>query len=358
MGRWCSMPLQGKQYSGTRIISVYVTCVPKNMKQHANTNVFTQQQTALLKLKSTQSVMEAFWTHFWKEIDNFLAQGEKLILCGDWNENIYDREYFKEFYDRNLIPAVISHHENAPATFARGSYPIDEIFVSSSLEIKACGYLEQSRNAGDHRPVWIEVTQADALGINPPPVTSYAARSLKTNDPRIVSKYNKVLEEQFEINGVYNRALNLYNNYSIPLTPTQCAEYDRLDQDRDKAMKYAERKCRKLHTGDIPWSPELQHVRDLKLYIKLTIRRKKGHYVGAQYLIRLSKKAGVNFVYLSLPNLDIELQKANKIYKIAKKNSVDFLRSSFLTSLAEAKEKNGEGKKASIIRRIIRTEEQ
>ena len=358
MGRWCSMPLAGKRGSITRIISVYVTSIPTSQHSLGCVKVYAQQQASLLKLKSTQTVEEAFWTDFWIAIDSYLENGEKLIICGDWNEDLYNQEFFKEFKNRNLIPAVITEHTSrAPPTHANGSVPIDEIFVSASLDIQACGFLEQGRNGGDHRPVWIEVFKEDALGTSLPPVATYAARRLKMADQRIVAKYNKILEEQFEKYDIYNRALHLYNSPHEQLSPQQCAEYDLLDQDREKCMKYAEKRCRKLHAGNIPWSPTLQLIRDQKLYIKLTIRRKKGHHVGARYLIRLSKKAGFNFVNLSVDDLGKQLQKATYNYKLAKEKASDN-RKSFLTSLAEAKERNGEGKKAKIILQLKKTEEQ
>ena len=281
MGRWCSMPIDGKRGHRIRIVSVYVPTIPKSTIAPGCIKVYAQQKASLLHLKSTENVTDAFWKNFWMAIDKYLEDGDKLIICGDWNEDLYNLQFFEGFAKRNLIPAVTgTHKKRAPPTFTNGSFPIDEIFVSSSLEIKACGYLEHSRNGGDHWPVWVELLKEDALGTTIPPVPTFAARRLKTSDPRVVNKYNKILEEQFEKYNIYNRALKLYNTMNGQLTPQQCTEYDLLDRDRDRAMKYAEKKCRKFHSGNIPWSPTIQLIRDQKLYIKLTIRRKKGTEKG------------------------------------------------------------------------------
>lgn len=357
MGRWCSMPLQGKNGTIVRVMSVYVTNPPSDKKDHGNKKVFSQQKATLLQQKSTQPVMKVYWSDFWREIDSYIEAGEKLVICGDWNNDLRDTEFLKPFQDRQLVPVSTTRHPNAPATFSDGSYPIDDIFVSSSLEVTACGFLEHGRNNGDHRPVWLELDKVDALGSLMPSVERYEARRLKLNDPRIVSKYNSILEELFDEMNIYHRCLHLYNSMGDTLTNEQCVEYDLLDRDREKAMKLAERKCRKLHYGCLPWSPKLQKARDIKLYIRLTIRRKKGHKVGARYLTRLSKKAGKKLDHLSLDSLGIELQKATKNYKEIKNEAIDHRRS-FLDSLAEAKEKNGEGTKAKIISSLKLIEEQ
>ena len=180
MGRWCSMPIQGKIGQIIRLVSVYVPHVPTDSKTHGNKTVYEQQKAALLKLKSTKPVIEAFWTDFWRQIDTWLDQGEKLIISGDWNEDVYESTLRDPFKARELIPIITTKNKSpAPPTYNNGRYPIDEIFGSSCLDIKASGFLEHGLHNGDHRPIWIELDKNDALGTDPPPIMSFEARRLK-----------------------------------------------------------------------------------------------------------------------------------------------------------------------------------
>ena len=305
LGRWTSMLLRGKQGVVTRFVSVYVPCCSKT---HGNKTVFSQQQRALLKQKSTKGVIKSFWTDFWSTVDEWLAAGEQLIISGHWNQNIYSKSLVKEFEDRSMIPVITKTHEEvAPPTYNNGSYAIDEIFASSSLQIEACGYLEHGQNTGDHRPIWVEMTKQSVLGLKVPPVPSHKIRRLKCSDPNVVKKYNTILEQEFHKYDVYNRAMKLYSQFGDTLTPEQWAEYDDLDRIRSKAMKKAEKQCRKLHMGAIAWSPEMQYTRNAIQYIKLTIRKKKGRKVSARFLIRLSQQLRMNFVHMSINALEKEL---------------------------------------------------
>ena len=250
------------------------------------------------------------------------------------------------------------HKGKSPATYNNGSYPIDDFFASSGLKIKECGYLSHGENCSDHRPIWVDLTTTSVFGANPPTVMSIKARRLKTTDPRIVKKYNTILEEEFERNNIYTRVLKLYNVFSNNLTPEQCAEFDVIDRLRSKAMKKAERKCRKLHMGAIPWSPQLHHAaRELIQYIKLMIRKKKGRKIGARTLIRLQRKAKCNLKNHSIEELEKELDVAYKLYKNLKKEA-ESLRLAFLEALAISLEAEGKGKKAKIIEGMIKLEEQ
>ena len=267
LGRWCSMKYRGEQGCVTQIVSVYFPCLSKT---HGNKTVYCQQQAGLLHLKTTKSVEEAFWSDFWKDIDQWLQQGKNLIIGGDWNTIIHSSPLVETFASRNIFPVITGQHDGpAPATYNNGSYPIDEIFATPGCKIKSCGYLDHGENCSNHQPLWIDFYTESLLGSNPPPVMNIKARRLKTNDPRIVDKYNTVLEEEFEKFDVYTRALELYNECSDTSTATQCAEYKLLDAIQTKAMKKAERKCQRLKMGAVPWSPAIKRACKLIQYIKL-----------------------------------------------------------------------------------------
>ena len=134
-------------------------------------------------------------------------------------------------------------------------------------------------------------------------------------------------------------------------------EYDHLDEPREEAMYKAERKCRKLHMGAIPWSPTLQLARVKVQYIKLTLCRKQGRKVSARYLMCLSKKAGINYENISNRKLEKLLYKALQEYKAIKKEYKQ-LRKSFLEYQAKNLEAEGKGKKANIIRNLKMIKEQ
>ena len=87
---------------------------------------------------------------FWTDIDTWIEAGEKLIIGGDWNRNVYDKNMRDEFASRGRRPVITSQHAGAPETYSDGSYPIDEIFATDSLEIHKCGFLEHGANKSDH----------------------------------------------------------------------------------------------------------------------------------------------------------------------------------------------------------------
>ena len=181
IGRWCSQTLRGINGMITRIVTVYVPC---NSKSHGCKTVFAQQQAALLKSKISKGVIKRFWLDFWAMVDNCIEKGENLIIGGDWNRNVTSKQIIAEFEERHMYPVITGTHGiNGPATYNKGSYPIDEIFATPTLSIHACGYLEHGLNNSDHRPIWIELDKEEILGTIPPPLIKSQARRLQMRDP-------------------------------------------------------------------------------------------------------------------------------------------------------------------------------
>ena len=279
MGRWTSQLLRGKGGLKLRIISVYFATA---QKEHGRKKIYMQHKLALLKLNVKDSVYEAFWKDFWKQIDDWKEKGEQLVICGDWNCDVRKKIFRKDFDDRQLIPCNITKHgENGPGTYSRGSKPIDEIFVSSTLQIVQCGYLAHGEAAGDHRPIWVDFTKVSAFGSKLQDTPSYQARRLKCNDPRIVDRYNRLLLQELRDQKMFSRLEELYKNFTVPLSNAQILELEQLDTIRFNAMVKAEQGCRKLRMGDVNWSPKLQHCIDTLRYLKLSLKRRTNYRVSA-----------------------------------------------------------------------------
>ena len=202
-----------------RIVSVYFATA---QKEHGRKKIYMQQKLALLELNKKESVYEAFWQDFWDSVNKWKENSEQLVICGDWNVDIRKQSFRSQFFHHQLIPSNIQRHGiNGPGTYSRGSKPIDEIFISNTLQLQACGYLAYGDAAGDHRPIWIEISKVNAFGSKLHQALSPKARRLKCLDPRIVRNYTQVMLEELRKKKVFSRLYKLYQEFQTPLTLTQ-----------------------------------------------------------------------------------------------------------------------------------------
>jgi hypothetical protein len=207
LGRWSWTLLRGKENKLTRVVSVYVPCIARTFGCR---KVYCQQQKALLKMGKVGSVLKVFWEDLWSQVDTWREEGNQLIMAGDWNTDVQNKEFLQPFLERSMVPAITHQHgTQGPETFSGGSMPIDEIFCSSSLQVQAAGYLQHGQATGDHRPIWIDVTTDSFLGADRQPLPSYKARRLKCQDPRIVVKYNTVCSNLLQTTATINHVQEL-----------------------------------------------------------------------------------------------------------------------------------------------------
>ena len=80
------------------------------MSKHKHKKVMCQQQRALLSMGIKDNVLAVFWRDFWNEVDQWLDDGEQLVISGDWNTDVTKDSFLKEFDKRELLPAISSLH--------------------------------------------------------------------------------------------------------------------------------------------------------------------------------------------------------------------------------------------------------
>jgi hypothetical protein len=141
-----------------------------------------------------------------------------------------------------------------------------------------CGYTDFEF---DHRCLWIDVPYTIAFGHKIPPIVRAAAQRLKGEDPRVVKKYQDNFISALKKLYLINRADILYEVATHPPTTAQQQhEWNTIDDLRVHAMKKSEQHCRKLGTGETPWSLAYQQGRDKVDAVSTLLQRRGGAKIG------------------------------------------------------------------------------
>ena len=87
------------------------------------------------------------------------------------------------------------------------------------------------------------------------------ARRLQCKDPRTVDNFIRRYEQFIIENKLLEQAELLESQSTCPLSSTLQKKYEEFDNLRCKGVALAERKCRKLRMGQVPFSPTVQLLR-------------------------------------------------------------------------------------------------
>ena len=107
---------------------------------------------------------------------------------------------------------------------------------------------------GDHRLFVIDFATQDLVGSHPPKVVRPTSRRLNTKLPGVADRYTKTLEELILKHRMIERTGETHLKYNSKKTFTK--KLNSLDRELGDYMRHAEKKCRKIKSGRIPFSPE------------------------------------------------------------------------------------------------------
>ena len=188
MGRWSFVHFRRRDCPPLTVISAYQVC-PNPTNSLGNT-AYHQQIRALnaaghCPLHPRQAFMRDLGTF----VDTLLTRGHDIILGGDFNESLEDRNsgLLKLIATYDLTDPFLSrfpHHENF-GTHSMGSRRIDSVFLTPGLlpSLKKIGYAPfDYATSSDHRPILLDFDTRTLFGQFHDPIPSSTSRILKTKD--------------------------------------------------------------------------------------------------------------------------------------------------------------------------------
>ena len=361
LGRWTWLLFEGHNNYRTRIISAYVPCKSNSGK---DATVYQQQK----RYYESQGIRLCPRALMIKELTDLIKtwedKGENIVLFIDCNENLHKQGQIQRLLvgDKcKLIDPIRRKFgtANAPPTYHRNnSYPIDSVFVSKRLRhITYGGWLRFGEGIGDHRVIYIDLPVQLLLGENkfviPPP----SVRRLKCNDPRVVDRFNTILEEQYRQHKTLTRIEHLNQTFHIPLNETEQIELEKIDRISTFAVRHADKKCRKLCMGEVPYSHKLNAAGDVVGFWRLVIRKKLGCHVSTSLIKKTARSVGIDkHMTLKLDECRDKQKAAYKLYNEVKRNAPKY-RYDMLDNKADEADNKGDPTLAKAIRAMKTVEE-
>jgi hypothetical protein len=251
LGRWTSTVVRGKRNHLVRVISAYHRCV-KNT--HGPLSVWNQQRYLLDLQRCELDPLDKFDSDLKVFLEECTAAGELIVLGIDINEDVRTGSFNKKMNALGLTEACTYRHgHQAPPTYARGSVPIDALYVSPSLLGNKCGYLKV---VSDHRVLWLDLPYNITFGHKLSNLPIRQPQRLILQDPRVVGKYVTILESYMKEIRFQEKISALQQTFQAQGSSSYAIQqYDELDDLRLTGVLCANQRCRHIRMGQVPFSP-------------------------------------------------------------------------------------------------------
>ena len=363
LGRWSWILFEGKHNFRTRIISAYIPC-KSSIDRHQT--VYNQHRRYFHKLGILECPRKLMHQQLTQQIQEWQKKGENIILLIDANENLARMGQLQSqlVYDCKLIDPIRSIYQKdttiLPSTSLTGSNPIDAIFVSPQLQdIVRGGWIQVEKSIGDHRALFVDIPIKTILGEDPFVIHRNTARRLICDQPKVVERYNKLLNRQLHNQHTFRNFEAFEKAYQSGelCTTSYITMLNKIDNSITNSILYAEKRCRKLKAGAVPYSPELNSTgKEINVWNNV-LRKKRGCNISSTYIKRISKRAGIsNPMSLSIEDCIKERNTASKKYRKLKRNAKKN-RIQFIQELATQQAERGNETISNAINRINRNEE-
>ena len=355
LGRWVVMTFVGSDGIVTRVVCGYQPCyAPRKAKRSS----YQQHRRYLLKIeKDLTCPRKRFREDLVKQLVTWRENGDRLIVCMDANEHIYRKQIGKTLTNEDGLgmKEVVGEFtgQQIGATFFRGSDPIDGIWATPDVVVTSACVMPAGYGVGDHRLFVVDFLTSSLVGSTPPKIVRAEARRLNTKIGGAAAKYSDEVERLTLQHKVIERVGQAHDTCKSKLAvKRQC---DKIDVEIKQYMRGAERRCRRIKSGRIPFSPESSKwIRRAQVYRSI-LRYHAGKIRNRGNLKRAARRCGItNPLGKSLIEIRAGLKECKKRCNYFRKHGQAYRRRHLKDCLSKAREAGQEATEKRILEIIDR----
>ncbi len=238
--------------------------------------------------------------------------GERLILCLDANKNIYLGKLGRELTDLHGLgmKEVVGEFTTRQlgATYFRGSAPIDAVWATSNVAVVNACVMPVGHGVGDHCLFVLDFVRALLVGTGcSQQIVRPALRRLNTRIAGCALQYIKALRR----NILRHRLLKQMVAVATSNQPKAeiAKALNKLDKEGEAYMKHVEKKCPRLKSGCIPFSPEASLWIRQSQVCRSLLRWHAGKICYRGNLQRMARRCQINAPFqLTVNNIKLRLR--------------------------------------------------
>ena len=224
-------------------------------------------------------------------LTKWTINGDKIILFIDANENLARGKIYQLLKKHKMRDLVESHTGQAgPITFHSGSYQIDGCFVTQDIDCHHAEFLPLWSIMGDHRGIIIDIPEQVLYGEQKLTIARSQARRLQCNRSTVRNKYNRNLFKQLVNHKIPHKIQQLCSQYYVENPAEGNILQEQIDRIKKDSMKFAEKKCRKIGMGAVPYSPSVLIWKNRRDLWSMVIRFHRGCKINRAIIKRKAKK--------------------------------------------------------------------
>jgi hypothetical protein len=292
------------QQANTKICST----LQKTITQHIQTKQLHQYYIRKQKFSGhTQSYID--WTASKKSRAGLSRQRQKWLskwITGFCGVGVMLKIY--KYQSHSKCPRCLTDNETTTHVLCCQEPEAAALWNQSLLDLEQW----MTNNLGG---IWADFEFVNVFGFKMQNIIAPKARRLKSDNVRVRRRFQTKYKQYIKEHQLDRKLYNLQQTITTP------QEFNTIMVQRKKGIQIADKQCRKLKMGGVPYSNKYKRAVSRIAVWKAVITKHKGCKFSMSKLRRLEKEAGIqNSLHTDLDKAKIELNKEYKEYwKIKKK---------------------------------------
>jgi hypothetical protein len=149
-----------------------------------------------------------------KQVKEWMGRGKRVLIMMDINDHPLQNKFYTKLQEQNTELEDFTHKcwgPNEPYTHHSGKTPIDSGYKTLEVKTVNLAILTFVESPGDHQSFVPDVSTRSLLGVYRYKVCRPVSRRLLTSQESSVKRYNKIIQEQFQIHRIKER-MNAVDN--------------------------------------------------------------------------------------------------------------------------------------------------
>ena len=357
LGRWSWVRFRGSHEISLTVITAYRPCKPSR-STGVNTT-YVQQVRYFDELDEDREPREAILEDLSSFITQCHQQNDQIILMMDVNQDVATGQFTAWLEAQGLNESIASGRPTtAPPTYHRGSRQIDGIFTSASITAVRSGFLEFGVFPSDHRALWLDISYHNAFGCKMQQTVRSEPRRLRSDNPTVRNRWISHMSDFVKTRKLDKKLKKIERHMQLPLSESLALQYENILQQREEGWRYADKKCRKLKMGAVPFSPTIKRAGATVALWEGVLKKKRRCVFSQSRLRQLEKDTGIrNSMHCTVEEAQANLRLAKANHKRVKKDA-KHLREKFLEEKAKAIAEEGTTSQENVYKQLIQREKQ
>ena len=235
------------------------------------------------------------WQDLEQQLTEWFVAGDRVALFLDANKNL-KKGKLQHILKKLGMHDAIKYRAKipGPATWYRGKWQIDGVFLLRGLECSKARFLPLWSGIGNHQPIVLDIPHQVLYGEQNLQIVWPLSRRLQYGQEKSMTKYIQYLMKYFKLHKIDAKLQIMCKDMRLLSKKEFGDRSEAIDSIKTECILAAENLCRKFRAGTVYYSPDVIKRKKKGYVWSLVVKNLEGKVINTAYICRLAYQVEIS----------------------------------------------------------------